>query len=90
MGALVRRNPVAPAHMVGLCFHPDLLTLVNLRGVREIRFRFMLPTYAFVGTLFCVLVAGLFKTSRAEAIPAPVAAPPVVPVVAFKRRAFGS
>jgi amino acid transporter len=81
VGALVSAIPSLLPHMVGLCLVIlVLLTLVNLRGVRESGLAFMLPTYAFVGTLACVLVAGVFKTIASGGHPVPVAAPPALPV----------
>ena len=80
VGALVSAIPSLLPHMVWLCLIIlIILTLVNLRGVRESGFAFMLPTYAFVGTLACVLVAGVFKTIASGGHPIPVAAPPAVP-----------
>jgi amino acid transporter len=81
VGALVSAVPSLLPHLVGLCIAIlILLTVVNLRGVRESGLAFMLPTYAFVGTLACVLIVGLFKTISSGGHPVPVFAPPPLPV----------
>jgi amino acid transporter len=54
-----------------------LVTLVNLRGVREAGIFFMIPTYAFLGSLLIAIGIGLTKTVFASGHPVPVLAPPV-------------
>ena len=62
VGALVSALPALQPHTVGLCLAVLLvLTIVNLRGVREAGLVFMAPTYAFVGCLGTVIATGLFK-----------------------------
>jgi amino acid transporter len=56
-----------------------LITLVNLRGVRETGVVFMIPTYLFVGTLLITILIGLFRALAAHGHPMPVIAPPAVP-----------
>ncbi|HEV2388702.1 MAG TPA: APC family permease [Candidatus Acidoferrales bacterium] len=76
VGALVSAAPSLEPHTLGLCLVILLIiTLVNLRGVREAGIAFMIPTYLFVGTLLMVLGEGIFKTVAAGGHPAPVAAP---------------
>jgi amino acid transporter len=53
-----------------------LLTLVNLRGIKESGLIFMLPTYAFVATLALVIVVGFARTLWSGGHPVPVASPP--------------
>jgi amino acid transporter len=80
VGALVSAIPSLLPHTLLLCLVILLLlTLVNLRGIRESGLAFMLPTYAFVGTLGIVIVVGLFKTILGHGHPAAVAAPPPLP-----------
>jgi amino acid transporter len=54
-----------------------VITIVNLRGVREAGVFFMLPTYLFLGTLLWVILAGTIKTVLAGGHPMPVVAPPL-------------
>jgi amino acid transporter len=62
VGAIVSALPKLQPHTLGLCLAILLvLTVVNLRGVREAGLAFMIPTYVFVACLGGVIVAGLFK-----------------------------
>ena len=80
VGALVSAVPSLLPHTLGLCLAIlVLLTVVNLRGVKESGLAFMLPTYLFVATLFAVIAVGLVKAALAGGYPAPVDAPPVLP-----------
>ena len=38
-----------------------LITIVNLRGVKEAGGVFMIPTYLFVGTLLITILIGVFR-----------------------------
>src|SRR6201994_1083273 len=57
VGALVSVDPgQLHRHTLALCLAIlFLLTIVNLRGVRETGVAFLIPTYLFVGTLLVVL-----------------------------------
>ena len=80
VGALVSAAPSMERHILGLCLAILLvLTIVNLRGVREVGAVFMIPTYLFVGTLLITIVIGLFKALAAGGQPAPVVAPLQLP-----------
>ena len=80
VAALVSAIPALLPHTLLLCLAIlVLLTLVNLRGVRESGMAFMLPTYAFVGSLIAVLAIGIIKTTLASGHPTPMTAPPVLP-----------
>lgn len=80
VGALVSAIPSLEPHTLILCLAILLLvTLVNLRGVRETGVAFMVPTYLFIGTLFITLAIGIFKVIASGGHPAPVAAPPALP-----------
>jgi amino acid transporter len=80
VGALVSAVPSLLPHTVALCLAIlVLLTIVNLRGIRESGVVFMLPTYAFVGTLGLVIAAGIVKTIMSQGHPVAVVAPPIVP-----------
>jgi amino acid transporter len=80
VGALVSALPSLLPFTLPLCLAILLLlTLVNLRGVRASGFAFLIPTYAFVGTLLTVIGIGLFKSithgGHPTALHAPAGAP---------------
>jgi amino acid transporter len=80
VGALVSAVPSLQSHTVAICLGIlVLITLVNLRGVREAGIFFMVPTYLFVGTLLAAIAIGTFKTVLAGGHPMPVVAPPAAP-----------
>jgi len=56
-----------------------VLTVVNLRGVREAGFAFMAPTYLFVACMFCILTIGCIKSITNGGHPSPVVPPPNLP-----------
>jgi amino acid transporter len=73
VGAMVSAIPSLQPHTLRLCLAILLvLTLVNLRGIREAGMAFMVPTYAFVGSLASVIVVGLLKTWIHGGHPVPV------------------
>ncbi len=77
VGALVSAVPRLVPHTLGLCLAILLiLTLVNLRGVRESGILFMAPTYLFVLCLLGVLGWGEIQNLLAKGHPHPVVAPP--------------
>jgi amino acid transporter len=77
VGALVSAVPRLQPHILLLCLLIlALLTLVNLRGVREVGAVFMIPTYLFVGTMLGAIAIGVFKTLAAGGHPTAVAVPP--------------
>lgn len=97
IGALVSAVPSLHAHIVGLCLVTlVLITIVNLRGVRESGIVFALPTWMFVGTLGIVIVTGVARVALAGGQVAPaVPLPPVPQAVAgvsvwMLMRAFAS
>ena len=76
VGALVSAVPKLQPHMLGICLGIlVILTLINLRGVRESGVLFMLPTYLFCVSLLGVLGWGIVKTLLAGGHPQPVIAP---------------
>jgi amino acid transporter len=78
VGALVSAVPRLQPHTVLICLGILLVvTIVNLRGVREAGLAFMIPTYAFLGSLLTAIGIGVTKTVLAGGHPVPVAAPPV-------------
>ena len=81
VGALVSAVPSLEPRTLSLCLGILLLiTLVNLRGVRETGALFMIPTYLFVGTLLAVLGVGIIKTIISGGHPTPVVPPPALPI----------
>src|ERR1700732_4240783 len=77
VGALVSAVPTLEPHTLGLCLGIlVIVTIVNLRGVREAGIVFILPTYLFVGTLLLTIAVGLSKTVLAGGHPVPVVPPP--------------
>ena len=80
VGALVSAVPQLHSHMVGLCVGIlIIITILNLRGLREAGLAFMFPTYLFVGTLGITIAAGIFRVFASGGHPAPLAAMPAPP-----------
>src|ERR1700734_1626945 len=72
VGALVSAVPSLQTHTVLICLGIlVVLTIVNLRGLREAGVFFMVPTYLFVGTLLAAIVIGTVKTLAAGGHPMP-------------------
>src|SRR5580765_1143977 len=77
--ALTSAAPSLRGHEVTLCLgFIALLTLANLRGVRESGALFALPTYAFVASMFLLVGTGVGKCATGECptvqAPHPIAA----------------
>jgi amino acid transporter len=84
--ALVSAVPGLQPHTLALCLAIlALLTLVNLRGVRDAGVVFLAPTYLFVATLLVVIGVGLVKAllggGHAHAMVAPPALPKATEVI---------
>jgi hypothetical protein len=78
-GALASAVPALLPHTLLLCLAVLLLlTIVNLRGVRDSGVIFLLPTYLFLGCLLATIAMGIVKTVLAGGHPAPEAPFPVV------------
>src|SRR6202050_2096677 len=82
VGALVSAVPSLLPHTVALCMGIlVLITILNLRGVREAGTVFAVPTYLFVGTLLITIVAGIFRVFLSGGHPTPaVVLPPPPPM----------
>jgi amino acid transporter len=79
VGALVSAIPSLLDYTLPLCLAILLvLTVVNLRGLRESGFAFMLPTYTFVLTLGVTIAVGVARAVASGGHPAAVVAPPVM------------
>jgi len=84
VGALVSAVPSLQPHTLALCLGIlVILTMVNLRGVREAGGIFMVPTYLFLGTLLITILLGIARTASAAGHPVPVVAPPAAPAPAM-------
>lgn len=80
IGALISAVPSLHPHTLALCLGVlALLTLVNMRGVRDTGVVFLIPTYLFLGTLLIVIGVGLFRSLSSGGHPAPVIPPPALP-----------
>src|SRR6516225_545914 len=63
VGALVSAAPRLQPHTLLICLVIlSIITIVNLRGVREASLAFMIPTYAFLGSLMVAIGIGVTKT----------------------------
>jgi amino acid transporter len=80
IGALISAFPKLQPHTLLLCLGVLLLlTIVNMRGVRDTGAVFLFPTYLFLATLLIVIAIGLFRTIASGGHPAPIIAPPKLP-----------
>jgi len=80
IGALVSALPGLHTHTLALCLITlAIITVINLRGVRESGIVFGVPTYLFVGTLMAVLAIGTVKAVTAGGHPTPVVPPGALP-----------
>jgi amino acid transporter len=80
VGALVSALPKLQPYTLTLCLLIlALLTIVNLRGVREPGVLFMIPTFLFVACLLGVIGWGVLQTWAAGGHPKPVVPPPRLP-----------
>jgi amino acid transporter len=74
VGALVSAVPDLQPHTLACCLGIlVVLTLVNLRGIREAGAIFTAPTYLFVGCLLAVIGLGIAKTVLQHGHPVPAA-----------------
>jgi amino acid transporter len=88
VGALISAVPSLQPHTVSLCVGILIvITILNLRGVREAGSAFAIPTYLFVGTLVITIVAGIVRVLLSGGHPTPVvplpAAPPITEAVSY-------
>src|SRR6204780_1716112 len=82
VGALISAVPTLLPHTVSLCVGIlIIITIVNLRGVREAGAVFAIPTYLFVGTLLITIVGGIVRVLLSGGHPTPVVAPPPPPAM---------
>jgi len=80
VGALVSAVPSLEPHTLLMCLAIlAVVTVINLRGVRETGVIFLVPTYLFVGTLLIAIAIGLAKTFAAGGHPHAVVTLPPAP-----------
>jgi len=80
IGALVSAVPSLQPHTLAMCLGVlIILTIVNLRGVKEAGSAFVAPTYLFVGTLGVVIVIGVYKVVASGGHPVAVVAAGTAP-----------
>jgi len=76
VGALVSAVPKLQPHTLGICLLLlSVILIANLRGVREVAFVWMLPTYLFVGCLLGVTVIGIMPVFAEGGHPHPLTSP---------------
>jgi len=76
VGALVSAVPSWQPHALVLCLGIlGLITLINLRGVRETGNLFMVPTYLFIGCLLGAIAVGMIKSLLSGGHPTPAIPP---------------
>jgi amino acid transporter len=82
VGALVSAVPSLQPHTVALCVGIlAVITILNLRGVRDAGVAFMVPTYLFVGTLLVTIVGGLVRVVLSGGHPVPISPLPPPPAM---------
>jgi amino acid transporter len=80
VGALVSAVPSLHPHTLVICLSIlFLITIVNLRGLREAGAAFMVPTYLFIGCLMAMIGIGVVKALAAGGHPVPVEVLPAMP-----------
>jgi len=84
VGALVSAVPSLLPHTMSICVGILIvITIINLRGVREAGLFFAVPTYLFVGTLLITIVVGVVRVLLSGGHPTQVAPlPPPPPITA--------
>jgi amino acid transporter len=82
VGALVSAVPSLQPHTVLICVAIlVVITILNLRGIRDAGVAFMVPTYLFVGTLLITIVGGLVRVALSGGHPVPVTPLPPPPAI---------
>ena len=82
VGALVSAAPSLQGRTPSLsasAFSRIIITILNLRGLREAGLAFMFPTYLFVGTLGITIVVGIYHVVASGGHPTPLAPLPPPP-----------
>jgi amino acid transporter len=80
VGALISAVPGLQPHTLELCLGVlVILTVINMRGVRDTGVAFMIPTYLFTGTLLVVIAVGAWSVLHGAGHVHPVTPLPVLP-----------
>lgn len=80
VGALISAVPSLHQHTLALCLGIlVVLTLINMRGVRDTGIAFLIPTYLFLGSLLIVILLGGFHVLLHAGHPVPIVPPPALP-----------
>jgi amino acid transporter len=80
VGALVSAFPALQPHTLALCLVIlAVLTLINMRGVKDTGTAFLIPTYLFLITLLIVIAVGASRVTLSHGHPTPIIAPPHLP-----------
>src|SRR5271165_539843 len=83
VGALISAVPSLQPHTVSLCLAIlVVITILNLRGVRDAGIAFMIPTYLFVGTLMITIAGGLIRVALSHGHPVAITPLPSAPETA--------
>ena len=76
VGALISAIPSLLPHTVSLCVGILIvITILNLRGVRDAGLAFAVPTYLFVGTLLITIAVGILRAFLSGGHPTPLVPP---------------
>jgi len=85
VGALVSAVPSLHSYTLVICLATlAVLTVVNLRGVRDTGIAFAAPTYLFILSLLITIIIGLFQIITSGGHPQPVITPPALPASAMQ------
>lgn len=77
VGALVSALPSWQPHTLELCLAIlAVISILNLRGTRDVGAAFLFPTYLYLACLFGAIGLGLWKTILGGGHPVPVIQPP--------------
>ena len=80
VGALISAVPSLQPHTLALCLIIlAVLTVLNLRGVRDTGLVILVPTYLFLGSLLLLIGLGMFHTVATGGHPHPVVVPAHLP-----------
>lgn len=81
VGAIVSAIPFLQPYTVILCLSVLLmLTILNLRGIKESGIIFVVPVMLFVICLMATCMLGLFYSIKSGGHPTPVVSPPAFPI----------
>ena len=89
VGALVSAVPSLQPRTVEICVGILIIvTILNLRGVKDAGLAFMLPTYLFVGTIMITLAGGIIRVLLAGGHPVSVTPLPTPPTPLVQTASF--